>query len=126
MTTDNTHAADTCPRADDGRAAVVTCGTCRAQWCERCDPAPGALCHTCNGRGYSTAEIRAGVIPPEPVERVTRPAPAPREYRGVMIHPAGLNSSGIRWTARYDGRALRADTLAGMRELIREYSAERR
>jgi len=35
--------------------AVVTCGNCGAKWCEDCDPAPSALCHTCHGRGYSIA-----------------------------------------------------------------------
>lgn len=34
---------------------VVTCGNCHNAWCEACDPAPAALCHTCHGRGYSTA-----------------------------------------------------------------------
>jgi hypothetical protein len=38
-------------------AAEVTCGACGASWCEKCDPAPSALCHYCHGRGYSTAEI---------------------------------------------------------------------
>ena len=31
----------------------VTCGNCGESWCERCDPAPSAQCHWCNGRGYS-------------------------------------------------------------------------
>ncbi len=34
---------------------VVTCGICDAHWCEKCDPGPAALCHTCHGRGYSLA-----------------------------------------------------------------------
>ena len=38
-------------------ADVVTCGNCGDSWCEHCDPAPAALCHTCNGRGHSTAKI---------------------------------------------------------------------
>jgi hypothetical protein len=42
-----------------------------------------------------------------------------RTYRGIHIHPAGRNSSGIRWWALTPKRMLRADTLAGMRELIR-------
>lgn len=41
-----------------------------------------------------------------------------REYRGVIIWPAGENSSGIRWTANVNGN-LRADTLAGIKALIR-------
>lgn len=42
-------------------------------------------------------------------------------YRGVVILPADRNSSGIRWTANLGiGITLRADTLHGIRELIRE------
>jgi hypothetical protein len=37
--------------------AKVTCGNCGNSWCETCDPAPSALCHTCHGRGYSIAPI---------------------------------------------------------------------
>jgi hypothetical protein len=38
--------------------ARVTCGTCARSWCETCDPAAvSALCHYCNGRGYSTARL---------------------------------------------------------------------
>lgn len=42
-----------------------------------------------------------------------------RTYRGVHIHPAERNGSGIRWWALVEGQQLRADTLSGMRELIR-------
>lgn len=35
----------------------VTCGGCEREWCERCDPGPGALCHWCHGRGYSIAPV---------------------------------------------------------------------
>ena len=35
----------------------VTCGGCDSAWCEKCDPGPSALCHTCHGRGYSTAPL---------------------------------------------------------------------
>ena len=46
------------PNADNLPALqMVTCGACFASWCERCDPAPSALCHCCNGRGYSLAPI---------------------------------------------------------------------
>ena len=38
-------------------AESVTCGNCGTSWCERCDPAPAALCHVCHGRGFTTAEI---------------------------------------------------------------------
>lgn len=44
--------ADTCKSP-----ATVTCGICDRSWCERCDPAPAALCHYCHGLGYSTAAI---------------------------------------------------------------------
>jgi hypothetical protein len=44
-----------------------------------------------------------------------------RIYRGVVILPADRNSSGIRWTARLnDGTRLRADTLQGIRQMIRQ------
>lgn len=43
-----------------------------------------------------------------------------RTYYGHHIYPAGLNSSGIRYWSLVNGRSLRADTLAGMRELIRD------
>lgn|GEM_PF-5343400 len=49
---------EACPKTG-AVSDAVTCGNCDAQWCERCDPAPSAQCHYCNGRGYSTAEIRA-------------------------------------------------------------------
>jgi hypothetical protein len=37
----------------------VTCGNCGREWCERCDPAPAALCPWCHGRGYSTHPLGA-------------------------------------------------------------------
>lgn len=36
---------------------VVMCGARGHAWCERCDPAPSALCPTCHGRGHSTAPV---------------------------------------------------------------------
>ena len=46
---------------------------------------------------------------------------ADRWYRGVYIQVANMNSSGIRWFARTDDRGiLRADTLAGIKSLIRD------
>jgi hypothetical protein len=47
------------PIDTDRAPRTVTCGGCEAEWCERCDPSPGPLCHTCHGRGYSTAAIKA-------------------------------------------------------------------
>jgi len=45
-----------------------------------------------------------------------------RIYRNVVILPAYRNSSGIRWIARLNnGDRLRADTLQGIRQMIREY-----
>lgn len=41
-----------------------------------------------------------------------------RTYRGVNIWPADRNGSGIRWTATVHGSRLRADTLAGIKQLI--------
>jgi len=38
-----------------GPNTIAACGKCRRAWCEKCDPAPSALCHYCHGRGYSTA-----------------------------------------------------------------------
>lgn len=50
-----------------------------------------------------------------------------RIYRDVVILPADRNSSGIRWTANVGiGITLRADTLQGIRELIREALGEKR
>ena len=43
-----------------------------------------------------------------------------RTYRGVNIYPAGPNTSGIRWYAHGSAGFLRADTLAGIKQLIRE------
>jgi hypothetical protein len=44
-----------------------------------------------------------------------------KEYKGILILPADRNSSGIRWTARLaNGDLLRADTLQGIKELIKE------
>ena len=39
-------------------------------------------------------------------------------YRGVNIHEAAPNCSGIRYWASVNGQRLRADTLAGIRLLI--------
>lgn len=41
-------------------------------------------------------------------------------YFGILIHPAPWNSSGIRWETIMPIR-LRADTLAGIKGLIRDY-----
>lgn len=45
-----------------------------------------------------------------------------RTYMGVNLYRAGPNSSGIRWTAYACGN-LRADTLAGLKSLIRDAHA---
>lgn len=42
-------------------------------------------------------------------------------HRGVTIFPAGPNSSGIRWSALSPWGALKADTLAGMKQMINDY-----
>ena len=43
------------------------------------------------------------------------------EYYGHVIYRAGLNSSGIRWyTTSLHGYYLKADTLKGIKELIKE------
>lgn len=45
----------------------------------------------------------------------------PRCYRGINIVPVCANSSGIRWCALVGvGMMLKADTLAGIKALIRE------
>lgn len=52
--------AHACPPNLDGSARtpeVVVCGIRGHAWCERCDPAPAALCPFCHGRGYSTAPV---------------------------------------------------------------------
>lgn len=44
---------------------------------------------------------------------------APWGYKGIFVQPADFNSSGIRWMARTPwGPTLRADSKAGMRELV--------
>lgn len=48
-----------------------------------------------------------------------------RNYFGVNIYRAGTNSSGIRWVATTDnGDNLKADTLAGIKELIKHYKGK--
>lgn len=42
-----------------------------------------------------------------------------RWYYGILIHPAAMNSSGIRWWAFGRRNRLRADTLNGIKQLIR-------
>ncbi len=42
-------------------ADVTTCGHCGNSWCERCDPTPSPLCHTCHGRGFSHAELASAI-----------------------------------------------------------------
>lgn len=43
-----------------------------------------------------------------------------REYRGCTISPMGRNSWGGRWESYVGGRFIAADTLAGIKALIRE------
>lgn len=50
-----------CPNCDSSNAKT-TCGSCDSIWCGDCDPAPSALCHTCHGRGHSTASFQLGII----------------------------------------------------------------
>jgi hypothetical protein len=42
-------------------------------------------------------------------------------YKGIDVYRADVNSSGIRWYARTSAGTLRADTKAGMRDLINHY-----
>jgi hypothetical protein len=44
------------------------------------------------------------------------------QYRGTLVYPAPLNSSGIRWHTI--APALRSDTKAGIKQLIREGGAK--
>lgn len=41
-------------------------------------------------------------------------------YLGVFIYPTAEDEAGTRWLAYYETSVLRAATLAGMRELIRQ------
>lgn len=43
-----------------------------------------------------------------------------RTYRGHIISPMGRNSWGGRWESYVGGRFVAADTLAGIKALIRE------
>ncbi len=45
-----------------------------------------------------------------------------KSYRGILIHKAGSNSSGIRWTAFTQNGIVRADTLKGIKMLIDQRS----
>jgi hypothetical protein len=47
-------------------------------------------------------------------------APKPRAYMGCNINPAGRNSWGGRWESYVGGRFIAADTLAGIKAMIRE------
>lgn len=53
-----------CKGVDEGtgrerKPEQATCGNCNRSWCFKCDPCPSAMCHWCNGRGYSTAPLTA-------------------------------------------------------------------
>ena len=43
-----------------------------------------------------------------------------RIYKGYIIERCGINSSGMRWTTLGTNGYLKADTLAGVKELINE------
>ena len=43
-----------------------------------------------------------------------------RSYMGTNIYRAGMNGSGIRWYANAGTGGLRADTLAGIKQLIKK------
>ena len=43
-----------------------------------------------------------------------------RTYKGYIIDRCGINSSGMRWTTLGTNGYLKADTLAGIKELINE------
>ena len=52
--------------------------------------------------------------------RMKSTGPKSWTYRGVDVHPAAINSSGIRWYALTDNGTLRADSKETMRFAIRE------
>jgi len=41
-----------------------------------------------------------------------------KNYKGYIIHKSDYNSSGMRWECFGNNGRLRADTLAGLKELI--------
>lgn len=43
-----------------------------------------------------------------------------REYMGVFIYPCGINASGMRWYALGREGYLKANTLAGIKQLIKQ------
>lgn len=47
-------------------------------------------------------------------------APRVRWYKGSIINRAGRNASGVRWHAFTPTGQVRADTLAGIKQLISE------
>lgn len=50
----------------------------------------------------------------------------PRVYKGVIIHRASRNSSGIRWFAYTPSGRKMADTLDGIKQLITQAIGESR
>lgn len=82
---------------DDGRPlkpARATCGNCGASWCSRCDPAPSALCHSCHGRGHSTAEID----PAPDIGAIMAYEQGDLDDAACLELFAGLVKSGAAWT----------------------------
>lgn len=48
-----------------------------------------------------------------------------RWYRGIPLYPMGPNAHGLRWEALVDGAGWkRADTLAGIKRLVRDALAK--
>ena len=45
-------------KSDCEHSNWARCGNCNRSWCSDCDPAPGAHCHWCTGRGYSEYELK--------------------------------------------------------------------
>ena len=79
---------------------VAECGTCGAQWCDRCDPTHGPLCPTCHGRGYSTAEILPSLPEPERQTSMTEPEGAATAdplaaVRHILTHRADLDETDL-------------------------------
>jgi hypothetical protein len=52
--------------------------------------------------------------------KTPKPEPKIWTYKGVNVHPASLNASGIRWWALTEDGQLRACSKEGMRQLIND------
>jgi hypothetical protein len=116
-----------------GDAGKVTCGANpKHVWCERCDPAPSALCHWCHGRGYSRA-VPGGVS----LDYCTGQY-WPTEYRAAVCavlasllwahareHMPAPSAYRVELPSRWDGDSWRKGPVSGTYATLAEAEAKR-